>query len=33
LAPAATLKIAENGALVVDDYGTEAVRLTAIATK
>ena len=33
LAPAATLRIAENGALVVDDYGTEAVRLTAIETK
>jgi hypothetical protein len=33
LAPAAKLKIADNGALVVDDYGTEAVRLTAIATK
>jgi hypothetical protein len=33
LAPAATLKLGENDALVVDDYGVEAVRLTDISSK
>jgi hypothetical protein len=33
LAPAAKLKIDANGAVVVDDYGAEAVRLTGIAKK
>jgi len=33
LAPAATLKIDANGALVVQDYGAEAVRLTGISKK
>ena len=33
LAPAATLKEGANGALVVGDYGVEAVRLSGIAKK
>ena len=33
LAPAAKLKVGQNDAVVVDDYGAEAVRLTGIATK
>jgi hypothetical protein len=33
LAPAATLKVGTGDAIVVDDYGTEAVRLSGIAKK
>ena len=33
LAPAAKLKVGANDAIVVDDYGTEAVRLSGIAKK
>jgi hypothetical protein len=33
LAPAAKLKLGANDAIVVDDYGAEAVRLTGIARK
>jgi hypothetical protein len=33
LAPAAKVKIDERGALIVEDYGAEAVRLTGIAKK
>lgn len=33
LAPAAKLKVDANDAIVVDDYGTEAVRLSGIAKK
>ena len=33
LAPAAKLKVGPNDAVVVDDYGAEAVRLTGISTK
>ena len=33
LAPAAKLKVGPNDAVVVDDYGAEAVRLTGIASK
>jgi hypothetical protein len=33
LAPAAKLKVGTNDAIVVDDYGTEAVRLSGIAKK
>jgi hypothetical protein len=33
LAPAAKLKVGQNDAVVVDDYGAEAVRLTGISSK
>jgi hypothetical protein len=33
LAPAATVKVDPNNAIVVQDYGAEAVRLTGIAKK
>lgn len=33
LAPAATLKLGTGDAVVVDDYGVEVIRLTAIASK
>ena len=33
LAPAATLKVSPENALVVEDYGAEAVRLTGVAKK
>jgi hypothetical protein len=33
LAPAAKLKVGQNDAVVVDDYGVEAVRLTGISSK
>ena len=33
LAPAAKLKVGQNDAVVVDDYGAEAVRLTGIMSK